>query len=133
MFDSVDYDSFVGIHRDMNITRLDGIEEGDTLYVDGLGQSVNNLISDDISASITGVGLTITYDDTTGMFTVNGTTTGADNIILKTGMDFGLPVGTTTQLMRYYDSGTINLNGSYCGLIYYGTSVKSYNENSESI
>ena len=80
------------------------------------------------------VGLTITYDDTTGMFTVNGTSTGAGNIILKTGMDFGLPIGTTCQLMRYFDSGTVNLNGSYIGYIVSGTSVSNrINENSESL
>ena len=78
--------------------------------------------------------MTITYDDTTGMFTVNGTTTSAGNIILKTGMNFGLPVGTTCQLMRYFDSGTINLNGSYCGYLISGTSVSNrINENSESL
>ena len=93
-----------------------------------------NLLVNTIASSITGYGLTITYDDTTGMFTVNGTTTSAGNIILKTGMNFGLPVGTTCQLMRYFDSGTIDLNGSYCGYLITGTSVSNrINENSESL
>lgn len=133
--DSIDYDSYVGITSDkFEYYTLDGVKEGNTLNVDGLGQSVINLISDDISESVSGVGLTITYDDTTGMFTVNGTSTGAGNIILKTGMDFGLPIGTTCQLMRYFDSGTVNLNGSYIGYVISGTSVSNrINENSESL
>lgn len=129
------YDSFVGITSDtFEYYALDGIKSGNILKVEGHGQSVTNILVNTIASSITGFGLTITYDNTTGMFTVNGTTTGAGNIILKTGMNFGLPVGTTCQLMRYYDSGTVNLNGSYCGYVISGTSVSNrINENSESL
>ena len=53
---------------------------------------------------------------------------------LKRVWNFGLPVGTTCQLMRYFDSGTINLNGSYVGYVISGTSVSNrINENSESL
>jgi hypothetical protein len=129
------YDSFVGITSEkFEYYQLEGIKSGNILKVEGRGQSVANLLVNTIDPSITGFGLTITYDDTTGMFTVNGITTGAGNIILKTGMNFGLPVGTTCQLMRYFDSGTIDLNGSYCGYLISGTSVSNrINENSESL
>ena len=129
------YDSFVGITSEkFEYYQLEGIKSGNILKVEGRGQSVANLLVNTIASSITGFGLTITYDDTTGMFTVNGTTTSAGNIILKTGMNFGLPVGTTTQLMRYFDSGTIDLNGSYVGYLISGTSVSNrINENSESL
>jgi hypothetical protein len=49
-------------------------------------------------------------------------------------MDFGLPVGTPMQLMRYYDSGTVDLNGSYIGYVLVGTSASNrINENSEAL
>ena len=130
-----DYSSFVGITGSkFEYYALEGVKSGNYLKIEALGTSVKNLLVNTIDSSITGIGLTITYDNTDGTFTVNGTTTGAGNIILKTGMSFGLPLGTTCQLMRYFVSGTINLNGSYVGYIISGTSVSNrINENSESL
>jgi len=133
--ESDDYDSYVGItSAEYEYFNLEGIKEGDTLNIDGYGQGVLNLLPNTITASQTAVGLTITYDNTTGIVTVNGTSTGAGNIILKTGMTLGKPQGTTVQLMRYFVSGTANLNGSYIGYVLAGTSVSNrINENSESL
>jgi len=133
-----DYDSFVGItSAEYEYFGLEGIEEGDELNIDAYGQGVLNLLPNTITATQTAVGLTITYDDTTGIVTVNGTSTMANNFILKTGMVLGSPqlaTGTTVQLMRYFVDGTVNLNGSYIGYLLAGTSVSNrINENSESL
>jgi lysophospholipase L1-like esterase len=130
-----DYDSFVGItSAEYEYFGLEGIKEGDKLNIDAYGQGVLNLLPNTITASQTAFGLTITYDNTTGIVTVNGTSTGANNFILKTGMVLGKPQGTTVQLMRYFVSGTANLNGSYMGYVLAGTSVSNrINENSESL
>lgn len=137
-----DYDSYAGItSAEYEYFGLEGIKEGNTLAIEGYGQSIQNLLgkSGTITASQTVRGITITYDSATGIFTANGTATAgvAFNITLASGMNFALPTGTSIQLMRYYDSvdgGTANLNGSYVGYVLMGTSVSNrINENSEAL
>ena len=70
---------------------LEGIKSGNILKVEGRGQSVANLLVNTIASSITGYGLTITYDDTTGMFTVNGQQRVLVISYLKRVWNFGLP------------------------------------------
>ncbi|MDI9503784.1 MAG: hypothetical protein QM205_02435, partial [Bacillota bacterium] len=133
------YNSFAGITSDTyEYYTLEGIKEGNTLAIEGAGQSIQNLLGKGgtINSTITTRGVTVTYDSVTGVFTANGTATAgaAFNITLATGMDFDLPVGTPMQLMRYYDSGTVDLNGSYIGYVLVGTSASNrINENSEAL
>jgi hypothetical protein len=139
---SDNYDSFAGITSDTyEYYTLEGVKDGNTLAIEGAGQSIQNLLGKGgtINATITTRGITVTYDPLTGVFTANGTATAgpAFNITLATGMDFGLPVGTPMQLMRYYDAddgGTVDLNGSYIGYVLVGTSASNrINENSEAL
>ena len=133
------YDSYAGITSDTyEYYTLEGIKEGNTLAIEGVGQSIQNLLGKGgtINATITTRGITVTYDPLTGVFTANGTATAGNpfNITLATGMDFGLPVGTPMQLMRYYEGGTVDLNGSYIGYVLVGTSASNrINENSEAL
>ena len=133
------YDSYAGITSDTyEYYTLEGVKEGNTLAIEGAGQSIQNLLGKGgtIIATTTVRGITVTYDPLTGVFTANGTATAgsAFNITLATGMDFDLPVGTPMQLMRYYDGGTVDLNGSYIGYVLVGTSASNrINENSEAL
>ena len=136
------YDSFAGITSDTyEYYTLEGVKEGNTLAIEGAGQSIQNLLGKGgtIIPTSTTRGITVTYDSVTGVFTANGTATAGNpfNITLATGMDFGLPVGTPMQLMRYYDAddgGTVDLNGSYIGYVLVGTSASNrINENNESL
>ena len=86
------YDSFAGITSDTyEYYTLEGIKEGNTLAIEGAGQSIQNLLGKGgtIIATTTVRGITVTYDPLTGVFTANGT---ADcpafiTITLATGMD----------------------------------------------
>lgn len=136
------FDSFAGITNALyEYYQLDGIRENNKLAIEGYGQSIENLLGKGttIQASQTMRGLTITYDNATGIFTINGTATAgsAFNITLVNNMNLDLPTGTPIQLLRYYDSadgGTVDLNGSYIGYVLQGASVSNrINENSESL
>ena len=117
---------------------LTGLSNGSSLKLNGVGQNVRNRMADTIITS-THHGVTISYEVLTGIVTLNGTYTNASasNYTLAENIDLlglGPGPGDWVTYLRYYESGTIDLNDSYIGYLLQGSGVSNrINENSESL
>ena len=130
------YNTTVGVtSEEFKYYDLTGLSNGSSLKLNGVGQNVRNRMADTIITS-THHGVTISYEVLTGIVTLNGTYTNASasNYTLAENIDLGLNPGDWVTLLRYYESGTIDLNDSYIGYLLQGSGVSNrINENSESL
>lgn len=128
------YNTSVGVTSNEFIySDLVSLSANSMLKLHGKGQNSRNRMS---ATVLTGTenGITVTYDESTGIVTLNGTSTGVSNYVLAQNIDLDLETGDNVSVLRYYDSGTVDLNGAYIGYLLQGSAVSNrINENSESL